>query len=116
MNKSKFAFAFIVAPVVLLAQHVAAAGWTETAVVTRVRTYAGSDRVDIWFNVPVTSGCTNNDRVSIDSTYVTTAERRDRIRDLALAAKLSGQLVELNTVAGCVNNNAKLDYLSLKGL
>jgi hypothetical protein len=91
----------------------ASAAWTSQAKVTRVRTFTGSDKVEIWFDQNVTTGCTYNDRVVLDTSYVT-ADRIDRAQALASAARLSQRDVEVNTLSGCVGSGGRLDYLSLK--
>ena len=90
------------------------ATWTSAAKVTRVRSYGGSDRIDIWFSTNITTGCTDNDKISVDSSYVTSTERREQIREVAIAGRLSGRDVEVNTLAGCSNGYGKVDYISLK--
>ena len=94
----------------------ASAKWVSVAKVERVRAYADSSRIDIWFDVDVTTGCgsSDNSKVSVDSSYITSSERREQIREVALAARLSGRDVEVNTVSGCSNSLGKLDYISLK--
>lgn len=91
----------------------ASANWVSEAKVTRVRTYTGSDKIEIWFDQAVTTGCTFNDRVMLDASYVT-ADRIDRAQAVASAARLSQRSVEVNTLTGCLGGYGRLDYLSIK--
>jgi hypothetical protein len=91
----------------------ASALWVSSANIVRVRQYASgsSYRLDVWFSVDVASGCTDNRKASI---ITTDAAYLEGIRDIALAAHLSGRSVEINTV-GCAGGNGKIDYISLNG-
>jgi hypothetical protein len=90
----------------------AAATWTSQAYVTKVRTLASGDQLDIWFDRNITTGCTFNSRVTVDTSYSTTF-RIDEAQKIATSALLSGRNIEINTLTGCANGNGKLDYLSL---
>lgn len=104
---------FSIASLLCAASVSALAAWTSVAKVTRVRTYTGSDKIEIWFDRAVTSGCQFNDRVQLDNTYVT-ADRIDRSQALASAARLSQRDVEVNTLSGCASGYGRLDYLSIR--
>lgn len=91
----------------------ASASWVSVAKVTRVRTYTAADKIEVWFDQAVTTGCTYNDRVVLDTSYVT-AGRIDRMQALASAAQLSQRDVEVNTLTGCIGSHGRLDYLSIK--
>lgn len=93
----------------------ASAAWVSSAKVTRV-VVDDSGSFDIWFNVDVAdSSCTNKSRITVDSASVTSAEARDRILQLVLAAKLSSATVEVSTKGSCVGSNGKYDFVGLKG-
>lgn len=90
----------------------ASAKWVSVAKVTRVRHYTktGTYEMTVWFDRDVASGCTENRRIRLKTSD---ADVIDAISRTAVAAKLSGRNVEVNT-DGCEGNYGKLDYLSLK--
>ena len=88
------------------------ATWTSVAKVTRVRTYSGADKIEVWFDRAVTTGCTYNDRVVLDTSYASSA-LIERNQALAVSARLSQRDVEVDTLAGCIGGYGKLNYLSI---
>lgn len=86
--------------------------WVSATSVSRVRIYNDTAPyvMDIWFADQVASGCTDNTKIKL---VTSDAELFSSVRQIVVAARLSGRTLEVSTI-GCEGNYGKLDYLSLK--
>ncbi|HEX2881317.1 MAG TPA: hypothetical protein VHO25_17435 [Polyangiaceae bacterium] len=96
----------------------ASAATSTTTQIRTIRVYAddANSRVDIRFWDDVAGGsssCASKDWISLDSSYVTSTERREAVRQVAVSAYLSGRDVLVYTYDTCLNNKVKLSYIEL---